>query len=93
MLSQNYPNPFSNYTIIPYTLKEDGFIELKICDLAGRIVKDIDKGFREKGNYTSSWDGKSESGKEVKAGLYFYHLIIHSGAKTFHQAKKMLKLK
>ena len=93
MLSQNYPNPFSNYTIIPYTLKENGFIELKICDLAGRVVKEIDKGFREKGEYTSSWDGKNKSGKEVKAGLYFYHLIVHSGAKTFHQAKKMLKLK
>jgi len=93
ILSQNYPNPFSNYTIIPYTLKQDGAIKLIICDLAGRVVKNLDEGFRTKGEYTSAWDGRNERGKEAKAGFYFYHLIIQSGKETFRQTEKMLKIK
>ncbi len=93
ILSQNYPNPFSNYTIIPYTLKQDGAIKLIICDLAGRVVKNLDEGFRTKGEYTSDWDGRDERGKEAKAGFYFYHLIIKSGNETFRQTEKMLKIK
>jgi hypothetical protein len=40
-LSQNYPNPFNPRTVIPYSLKEAGFVNLTIYDVAGKEVQKL----------------------------------------------------
>lgn len=40
-LAQNYPNPFSESTNIPYILNGFGSSHLIICDIFGQIVKSI----------------------------------------------------
>lgn len=77
-LSQNIPNPFTQRTVISYSLNENrndytiSDLRLTICDLSGRVVKSfslIPKAFG-----TVTWDGKDNSGNRVNPGIYFYTL-------------------
>jgi len=45
-LGQNYPNPFNPDTWIPYQLKEDADVEIKIYTSTGQFVKILDLGLR-----------------------------------------------
>ena len=36
---QNYPNPFNPVTIIEYSIKEEGNVELIIYDVLGKVVE------------------------------------------------------
>jgi hypothetical protein len=74
---QNYPNPFSSETKIPLKLKEKAFVEAAVYDLSGRRISVLKRASHmEKGNYIITWNGKSDSGKEVPAGIYIYHVMV-----------------
>lgn len=94
-LYQNGPNPFdlsvSNpITRIKYELSEETEVTLKIFTMTGRPVKTlIEKQTKPAGVWEVTWDGKSEDGKLVESGMYFYTLI--TPAKTL--VKKMLVIR
>ena len=69
-LSQNFPNPFNNSTLIRFELPQSGEVELAIYNLAGQQVAKLVEGVREAGTYTIRWDGKDDSGKELASGVY-----------------------
>lgn len=78
-LLPNYPNPFNPETWIPYQLAKDADVLIRIYDVAGRLVRKLDVGFKKAGYYTqksraSHWDGRNELGERVASGLYFYQL-------------------
>ena len=79
MLHQNYPNPFNPETWIPYQLKEESQVEIKIFALTGQLVRTLDLGLNPAGFYTRKakaayWDGRNESGERVASGVYFYSI-------------------
>ena len=41
----NYPNPFSDETILPFILPKDEFVQIKVYDLAGKLVKEVYQSF------------------------------------------------
>lgn len=84
----NYPNPFKINTIINFSIKEHGFVELKIYDIKGRLIKQVINQKLEGGEYDVTWNGKDDKGKDVYAGMYFIYMRI---GKTNH-VKKMVKL-
>lgn len=91
---QNYPNPFNPETYIPFFLKEKAQITIKIYNLTGQLIRILDLGEREPGEYVTKdkaayWDGHNDSGEEVASGIYFYQL--RAGDKVF--TKKMVVLK
>ena len=93
-LLQNYPNPFNPETWIPYQLKEDAEVLIRIHNVAGDLVHEIRLGYKPVGIYTNQdrsayWDGKNEAGEKVASGLYFY--TIQAGKYT--ATRKMLLLK
>lgn len=93
-LAQNYPNPFNPETWIPYELAEASRVTISIYDLQGKLVRTLDVGHREVGQYFSRenaayWDGRNNAGERVSSGVYFYQ--IHAG--DFHATKKMVILK
>jgi len=84
-LHQNYPNPFNPATTISYSIKKSSFIELKIFDVNGKLIKIIESGFKPAGNYDVSFDSNG-----LPSGIYFYTLIAEN---NFSETKKMILVK
>ena len=78
-LLPNYPNPFNPETWIPYQLAEAAHVQIRIYDVVGHLVRELDLGSKLAGSYLSKpqaayWDGDNDMGEEVSSGVYFYTL-------------------
>ena len=69
MVEQNYPNPFNSQTIISYSVPKRSFIQLKIYDVLGKEIKEIENGMKDAGNYSLTFDAS-----ELTSGIYFIRL-------------------
>jgi hypothetical protein len=85
-VSQNYPNPFNPATTVEFQLPRNSFVNLKIYDIQGRLVKTLLKEELEAGIHQAVWDGRDELGNAAASGVYLYHLQ----AGNFVQTRKML---
>lgn len=88
-LYQNYPNPFNPATIIKYDLPVPSEVKLEIFDILGRRVHVLVDAKQNAGFHHALWDGKTEAGRSVVTGVYFYRLA----AKGFVKTRKMLVLR
>ncbi len=89
-LLQNYPNPFLDMTTIPYELSKQTHVIIKIYNIAGELIKTIDRGTQDAGCYDDLvWDGRDEDNHKVSSGVYFYQL--HSEGAVF--TRKMLVIR
>ncbi len=79
-LGQNYPNPFSQNTMIDYELPESSDVSFKITDMTGRIVSRVDLGAMPSGSHNYNLETNS-----LKPGIYFYTLK----AGNFLETKRM----
>ncbi len=78
-VGQNYPNPFTEDTNIPYELPESSNVIIEIYNSTGQSVKTLDEGYRVAGFYLEQgkavyWDGRDDNGNMVASGVYFYYL-------------------
>ena len=78
-LLPNYPNPFNPETWIPYQLAESAYVWVRIYDVTGRLVRELDLGTKHAGRYllrdqAAHWDGRNDVGEGVSSGVYFYTL-------------------
>ena len=77
------PNPFNPRTEISYVLTDPGQVDLRIHDLAGRLVRNLVRGdFREAGRHLAIWDGRDNGGLTVAAGTYFSRLQVEDQVRT-----------
>jgi len=93
-LLQNYPNPFNPETWIPFDLAADATVSIRIYDVKGELVRQLDIGRQESGRYfdkgnAAYWNGKDQLGQSVSSGLYFYMLK----AGSFTATRRMVILK
>ena len=88
-LHQNYPNPFNPVTTLRYDLPEESFVNIRIYDITGRIVKNLVRENKKAGYHYARWNGNNNLGESVSAGMYIY--IIQAG--QFYSMKKMILLK
>ncbi|MGQ9609059.1 MAG: C10 family peptidase [bacterium] len=93
-LYQNYPNPFNPETWIPFQLKEDADVEIKIYNLAGQCIRTLKLGYKTAGIYlkkdeSAYWNGKNDLGEFVSSGVYFYSINTNS----FSETRKMILLR
>ena len=93
-LLQNFPNPFNPETWIPYTLADDTDVNVRIYDVEGRLLRDLDLGYQRSGRYISRekavyWDGRDQLGESVSSGVYFYTLKTDE----FSDTRRMVILK
>ena len=96
-LLQNRPNPFfssGKSTVIRYDLAKPGEVSLKIYDIAGRLMRTLEKGEKKAGMYSISWNGEDLEGKEVSSGIYFYRLSASDPAlsevEVYTSTRKMI---
>jgi hypothetical protein len=88
-LHNAYPNPFNPATTLQYDLLEDGFVNITIYDMMGRVVSNLVSSQQNAGYKSVQWNATNNIGQPVSAGLYLY--TIEAG--KFRQTKKMVLLK
>ncbi len=69
-----YPNPFHNKNIISFTLSKGGDCEIKIYDVAGKVVRELLRRKLAAGEYSLYWDGKDNYGRKMSKGIYLYRI-------------------
>ncbi len=71
ILHQNRPNPFNEKTIIKYNIQEENFQSgsILIFDMNGTLLKTYPA--------SSSENELTINGKELKAGMYIYALVVN----------------
>jgi hypothetical protein len=68
---QNYPNPFSGKTTIPYQLHTGASVKITVLDLSGNTVTILENAKRLAGYYRTEWDGFDQIGTKLPTGIYF----------------------
>ncbi|MFH1845024.1 MAG: FlgD immunoglobulin-like domain containing protein [bacterium] len=75
MLRGIQPNPFNPWVTIRYQLFTPARVSLRIYDLAGRTVRDlVDGSLVQTGEYTATWDGRDQHGRDLASGTYLCRL-------------------
>jgi len=88
ILTANYPNPFSNYTVFKYNISSTSSVKLLIYNSMGQLVTLVDEGTKSPGQYSYTWNATNNKGIEATDGLYFCTIEI-DGQKV--DSRKMLK--
>jgi hypothetical protein len=86
---QNYPNPFSRETLIPFALPADHDAAVEIYNAAGQLVATVDDGAFSRGSNIAVWDGADSQGRPVASGLYFYK--VRGGKETVKRRMLLLR--
>jgi hypothetical protein len=67
------PNPFSSQgTYITYWLQVDALINIRVYDVSGELVRDLNPFAGKAGDNETFWDGKNSSGRPVASGIFIY---------------------
>jgi hypothetical protein len=81
---QNYPNPFNPTTTIAFTIKDQGFVTLKVYDILGRETAALVNSVKQAGDYSVRFDAS-----RLGSGIYFS--VLRCGAQQV--ITKMLLMK
>ncbi|MCX6165214.1 MAG: T9SS type A sorting domain-containing protein [Ignavibacteriae bacterium] len=85
ILFQNYPNPFNSMTNVKVQMLKQGYAEIKIFDLTGKLIKVLMKQNLNTGEHKFKFDAT-----DLTSGVYLYSLYINSDR---IDTKKMLMIK
>lgn len=88
-LTSIVPNPFNPTTTISYGLSAQGKVDIKIYDVAGRLVQELANGMQTAGPHSAVWTGTDRRGTQVASGVYFVRMVAAGQVFT----KKMVMLK
>ena len=70
------PNPFQTVTRVAFDMPTAGAVDLRIHDVAGRLVRTLSTGRHfEAGPVSLAWNGLTDDGTEAPAGVYFARLV------------------
>ena len=84
MISSAYPNPFNPSTSFEYHVANDGFVDISVYDVSGRLVEELVNGFMSVGDYKVTWSAYNQS-----SGVYF----VRFNADGFTQTQKIMLVK
>jgi len=100
----NYPNPFSDQTIISFYVNSDNEIDnlnIKIFTTSGRLIRktmlDLDESVADDNirmpfNHELIWDGRDDNGNSVANGVYFLVIKGTYKGKTVSHTLKIARL-
>jgi hypothetical protein len=80
------PNPVRGTTFIRYDMPTPAYVEFRVYNVAGRLVRTLLSGEQPAGRLIVAWDGRDNRGSPVAAGIYFYRMQ----AGTFLKTKKLV---
>jgi hypothetical protein len=76
------PNPSFTETAIAFSLDRAGPVTLRVVDLAGRVLRVLENRTLGEGRHVARWDGHTDAGVHVPAGLYVLELRGPQGVAT-----------
>ncbi|HOE90671.1 MAG TPA: T9SS type A sorting domain-containing protein [Candidatus Cloacimonadota bacterium] len=82
-----YPNPFNPNTTLSFSLAEKGDVNIKIFNVKGQLVKEINENALNKGMHNITWNGKDSHNLNCASGIYLFRLQV---GKTVMMKKGML---
>ncbi len=85
VLGDNYPNPFSQSTEIPYTLPEAGKVNITVYNAVGETVATIVNAEQAAGNYMVTFDGNN-----LPQGVYMYRVVVTGEHRNFEATRRMV---
>ena len=88
VLNQNIPNPFSENTVIEFTLNQASKVWLDVYDLMGKKICTKINEQLGIGNHSVSFN-RIVSGKSLPAGNYAYQLNVENNDGLYRQIKVM----
>jgi flagellar hook assembly protein FlgD len=88
-LLQNYPNPFNPSTTIEYQIPKAGNVEINIYNITGQLIRTIESGFKNAGNYKVTWNSRNDFNQIVASGIYISNVKYNNSFLT----KKIILLK
>lgn len=91
-LNQNFPNPFSDETTIPFTLNNTASVKIDLFDLAGRNVGTTSEQTLSAGDHTITV-GNEKNGINLAPGSYIYQISVTNSYGTYRQCKMMTGIK
>ena len=80
------PNPFRGGVVIRYSLAAPSRTSVRVCDLAGRVVRTLANGRQKSGSYSMRWDGRDDRGRLQANGVYFCRF----GADDYRVTEKLV---
>lgn len=72
---KGFPNPASDQFTLEYTLTENTPVVIKIYNIKGELVKQLEKGNMNIGKHSFVWDTKDNTGGQVSNGTYMCQVI------------------
>lgn len=87
-LSMNYPNPFSEFTNIPFRLTHASNVMIEIYDMTGKKVFDLAHQHMDAGEQNVMLNRQSKK-HALTEGNYVYQLTVENDQGTFRQCKVM----
>jgi hypothetical protein len=87
----NAPNPFNPATEIRFELPQRGRIDVRIYDVAGRLVKELGGEVLPAGPHAVRWNGTDQRETGVVSGTYYYRLFVDG--KKVDSARRMTLVK
>ncbi|HSG67948.1 MAG TPA: FlgD immunoglobulin-like domain containing protein, partial [Bacteroidales bacterium] len=76
-----WPNPFREKINFSFTLENPGMVKLQVRNINGQIVHEKTHAGLQAGLQAISWDGCSDEGFPLSAGMYIY-VIDFEGSKS-----------
>ncbi len=74
---ENYPNPFSDNTIINYVINKDANVSISIVDFLGNTIAELENGTKSSGEYSTTWNAEN-----VSEGMYLLQLKVNNTIST-----------
>jgi hypothetical protein len=68
------PNPSRGPSQITFSLARAAEVRVRVLDVSGRRVREIDMGHLPAGRHQATWDSRDDEGHPARAGVYFVGL-------------------
>ncbi len=84
MLTPLYPNPDPSpgTVYLPYALSIPATVSIRIYDVSGEVVRDLQPFAGSAGANQEVWDGRNSSGAQAASGVFIAHVTARAGGQS-----------
>ncbi|MBX2819775.1 MAG: PQQ-dependent sugar dehydrogenase [Rhodothermaceae bacterium] len=72
-----FPNPFYDSVNVNYVLSHGHVVSVDVYDSIGRRIRSFQADYKPRGDQAVIWNGRSDTGDEVRAGVYFIRVVAN----------------